>query len=61
MKWAVLWSDIPAHTLYMVVEAPTAEAFQKSLMEPLIMQLILNSETQIKMVLSQEESMKLIK
>ncbi len=56
-----VWSDIPAHTVYMVVEAPSAEIFQKSLMEPLIMQLILSSETQIKMVLSQEESMKLMK
>ncbi len=61
VKKVGVWSDIPEHTLYMIYEAPTAEDFQKSLMEPVIMQTILNSVTQIKTVMSDEESMKLLK
>jgi hypothetical protein len=55
------WADMPGHTIYVLVEAPSAEALQKTMMDPFMMEMLGHNETEIKMVMTTEESMKLLK
>jgi hypothetical protein len=55
------WADMPGHTLYVVIEVPSAEALQKTLMDPTMVEWLGHNETEIKMVMTAEEAMKLLK
>jgi hypothetical protein len=55
------WVDMPTHTIYNLIEAPSAEAFQKTMMDPIMMEWLGHNETEIKMVMPIEEAMKLLK
>jgi len=55
------WVDMPTHTIYNLIEAPSTEAFQKTMMDPIIMEWLGHNETEIKMVMPTEEVMKMLK
>ncbi len=55
------WSVMSEHLLVMVYEAPTFEAFQSFLMEPLIMKWIAAQDsTEYKLAMTSEDSMKML-
>lgn len=55
------WTVIPEHLIFMVFDAPISDAFRKFAMEPDMMKRIANNTTEIKMAMTLEESMKLLK
>lgn len=56
------WAVHQEHLLVMVYEAATLDAFQKFLMEPVVMKWInIQDTTEFKLAMTLEESMKLIK
>jgi hypothetical protein len=52
---------IPEHLTFQVYEAPSFEAFQKFAMEPEIMKWTAINTSDIKLAMTLEESMKLLK
>jgi len=55
------WTVISEHLLVMVYDSPTAEAFHKFLMEPLMMKWIAAQDTtEDKMAMTLEDSMKML-
>jgi len=55
------WTVIPEHLLVWVYEAPTSEALQKFSMEPEMVKWMAWNTSEIKLAMSLEESMKLLK
>jgi hypothetical protein len=55
------WVVAPEHLTYMVFEAASFENFMKFSMEPMILKWIANNITEIKLAMTAEESMKLLK
>jgi len=54
------YSVVPEHTILMIFESPTSDAFQKFAMEPDMMKWIAANTTKIKMAMTLEESMRLL-
>jgi len=61
LKRAGVWTVIPEHLVVWVYEAPSAEALQKFSMEPQIAKWMAWNTSQIKLAMSLEESMQLLK
>jgi len=55
------WTVIPEHLLVWVYEAPSSEALQKFSMEPELLKWMAFNTSEIKLAMSLEESMKLLK
>jgi len=55
------WVDMPTHTIYNLIEAPSAEAFQKTMMDPIMVEWLAHNETEIKMIMTEEEAAKFTK
>ena len=55
------WTVIPEHLLFWVYEAPSSDALQKFSMEPEVMKWMSWNTSEIKLAMSLEESMKLLK
>jgi hypothetical protein len=55
------WNDFLGHTLYVVIEAPSAEALQKTMMDPIMVEWLAHNETEIKMIMTEEEAAKFAK
>ena len=55
------WTVIPEHLMIQVYEAPSLETFLKLQREPEIMKWIANNTTEIKLAMTAEESIKLLK
>jgi hypothetical protein len=61
IKRVGVWTVIPEHLLVWVYEAPSSEALQKFSMEPEIAKWMAWNTSEIKLAMSLEESMKLLK
>ena len=61
IKRVGVWTVIPEHLLVWVYEAPTSEALQKFSMEPEMVKWMAWNTSEIKLAMSLEESMKLLK
>jgi len=57
LKMLGSWSDIPAHTIYNIYEAPTMEAFMKLMQEPEMMGWLAFNTVETKLVLSESDAM----
>jgi len=55
------WTVIPEHLVVWVYEAPNSEALQKFSMEPILLRWMAFNTSEIKLAMSLEESMKLLK
>lgn len=55
------WTVVPEHLLVWVYEAPSSEALQKFSMEPELIKWMAFNPSEIKLAMSLEESMKLLK
>jgi len=55
------WTVVPEHLLVWVYEAPNSEALQKFSMEPELVKWMSFNTSEIKLAMSLEESMKLLK
>ncbi|MDQ1279338.1 MAG: hypothetical protein QG670_600 [Thermoproteota archaeon] len=60
VKRVGVWTDLPDHKIYIIYEAPTAEAFQRSLMEPVFIQWLGHNSNEIKMVMNEGEGQKMM-
>jgi hypothetical protein len=56
-----VWTVIPEHLLVWVYEAPSSESLQKFSMEPEMVKWMAWNTSEIKLAMSLEESMKLLK
>jgi hypothetical protein len=54
------YAVIPEHKSYMILDAPSADAFQKSMMEPFMIQFLGHNMTEIKLAIGLEEAMKML-
>lgn len=61
IKRVGVWTVIPEHLLVWVYEAPTSEALQEFSMEPEMVKWMSWNTSEIKLAMSLEESMKLLK
>jgi hypothetical protein len=61
IKMAGMWGVAPEHLNIIVYEAPSLDAFLKFQMEPEIMKMIAQNTTEVKIAMTVEESMKLLK
>jgi len=55
------WTVVPEHLLVWVYEAPSSEALQKFSMEPELLKWMAFNTSEIKLAMTLEESMKLLK
>ena len=55
------WTVVPEHLLVWVYEAPSSEALQKFSMEPELLKWMAFNTSEIKLAMSLEESIKLLK
>jgi len=55
------WAIMPEHKIILVLDAPTADVFQKLMVEPYIIQFLSYNETKIKWATPTQEGMKLLK
>lgn len=55
------WIVMPEHLIILAFEAPTSDTFQKLSVEPEIMRFISSNMSEIKMAMTLEESMKMLK
>ena len=55
------WTVVPEHLLIWVYEAPSSEALQKFSMEPELLKWMAFNTSEIKLAMSLEESMKLLR
>jgi hypothetical protein len=55
------YAVMPEHKNYMIVDAPSADAFQKAMMEPAMMQFIGHNMTEIKLAMPIEDAMKMLR
>jgi sialic acid synthase SpsE len=55
------WTLIPEHLIILAFDASTSDAFQKFSMEPEIMRRMASNMSKIKMAMTLEESMKILK
>ena len=61
IKRVGVWTVIPEHLLVWVYEAPTSEALQKFSMEPEMVKWMAWNTSEIKLAMSLEESIKLLR
>jgi len=55
------WTVVPEHLLFWVYEAPSSDALQRFSMEPELLKWMAFNTSEIKLAMSLEESMKLLK
>jgi len=52
---------MPEHAIYMIMEAPSADAMLKYMSEPFMVQFLAHSMNEMKVAMTMEEGMKLVK
>jgi hypothetical protein len=54
------YAVIPVHKTYMILEVPSADAMQKAMADPLMLQTLARNMSTIEPVMTMEESMKML-